>query len=101
MMAIIKNKEINWWKVVLIIFITAFALLMLVKPNLAPTDDFILLRTLQSGRPLLFYLYSPDFRYGDVTNIGRFIILGQMEYNFFGFFSKSPSPFWYFLFHTF
>jgi hypothetical protein len=72
---------------------------MLIKPSLGPTDDFMLLRTLQSGHPVFYF--SKEFPYGDIAKLGRFSILSPMEYNVFGFFSKSPSAFWYFLVHVF
>lgn len=95
--------SIEWFKqnflsVFFWIFIVAYASLLLISPALGPTDDFIFLRTLQSGKPLLYY--SQDFPYYDTAGLGRFTPFGAMEYNFFGLFSASPSPFWYFFFHA-
>ena len=80
------------------LFITGYALIIIISPALGPTDDFIFLRTLQSGEPILYY--SADFPYYDTAGLGRFTPLAAMEYNFFGFFSSSPSPFWYYFFHA-
>lgn len=81
-----------------IIFAGTYALLLLVNPKLAPTDDFIFLRTLQAGNPILYY--SQNFPYYDAATMGRFTPLAAMEYNLFGIFFKSPNPFWYFLYHS-
>ena len=98
----ISSKNINWYLLIFITFVTAYALLILIKPNLGPGDDYLLLRTIQSGRPLLFYTNPPPgFPIGDVTKLGRFTFLGVMEYNLLSLFSKSPSPFWYFFVHAF
>ena len=80
------------------IFIGVYALVLLINPQLGPTDDFIFLRTLQADKPLLYY--SQDFPYYDAVKLGRFTPLAGMEYNLFGLLSKSPSPLWYFFFHT-
>jgi hypothetical protein len=88
----------NLWQAVFLAFIALYAVIMLISPQLAPTDDFNLLRTLQSGKPILFY--ASDFPYYDSLKIGRFTPLISSEYNIFGLFSNSPSPFWYFFFHA-
>ena len=80
------------------LFIAGYALIIIISPALGPTDDFIFLRTLQSGEPILYY--SADFPYYDTAGLGRFTPLAAMEYNFFGLFSSSPSPFWYYFFHA-
>ena len=97
----ISNKTINWHRLIFIIFISAYALLMLIKPNLAPTDDYVFLRTLQDGKPLLYYSANPPPGYDNLTKTGRLAILGDAEYNLPLLFSKSPSPFWYYLIHAF
>ena len=99
MLALIKNKKINWWKIIFVIFVATYALLILAKPNLGITNDVMFLRTLQAGKPVL--LYSPDFPVFDPIKLGRFTPMGTIEYNLFGLFSKSPSAFWYFLLHAF
>ena len=99
MIAAFKNKKVNWWKIIFVVFVAAYALIMLIKPNLGPTDDYNLLPTLQVNRLIPFY--SSLFPYGDFAKIGRLSILTPMEYYFFGLFFKSPSAFWYFLFHAF
>ncbi len=97
----ISNKTINWHRLIFIIFISAYALLMLIKPNLAPTDDYVFLRTLQDGKPLLYYSANPPPGYDGLTKMGRLAILGDAEYNIPLIFSKSPSPFWYYFIHAF
>ena len=94
-----KNKEINWWKIIFVIFTAAYASLILIKPSLGISNDIMFLRTLQAGKPIL--LYSPSFPDFDPIKMGRFTPMGTIEYNLFGFFSKSPSAFWYFLLHAF
>jgi len=103
MLKVIKNTKINWWKTAFITFVALYALTMLIKPNFGgPQDDFMLLRTIQNGIPILYYTNPPPgFPIGDVTKLGRFTVLGIMEYNLLTFFFKSPSAFWYFLFHAF
>ncbi|MFA5083859.1 MAG: hypothetical protein WC475_00530 [Candidatus Paceibacterota bacterium] len=96
----ILNKEISWPQLVFAVFVTGFALIMLINPQLGTAqDDFKMIRTLQIGLPLLFY--SSWFPYDNLLLQGRFTPLSPMEYNFFGLFMKSPSAFWYFLFHAF
>ena len=94
-----KNKEINRWMIIFIIFVAAYASLILIKPSLGISNDIMFLRTLQAGKPIL--LYSPDFPDFDPIKMGRFTPMGTMDYNLVGFFSKSPSAFWYFLLHAF
>ena len=101
-MLAVKNSKINWWKIIFAIFVAAYALIMLISPRLGPTDDVVLLRTLQAGKSLLIHSQeNSPYGYGDVTKLGRFSILGAMEYNLPLFFSKSPSPFWYYFIHAF
>ena len=95
-------KKADWPKIIFIIFVAAYALTMIIGASLGPVDDVVLLRTLQAGRPILYYAHGGGpYGYGDVTTFGRFTVMGIMEYNFFSFFSKSPSAFWYFAFHAF
>lgn len=79
-------------------FIAAYAIVIVISPALGPTDDFIFLRTLRSGKPILYY--SADFPYYDTAGLGRFTPLGAMEYNSSWLFSDSPSPLWYYFFHA-
>lgn len=94
-MELIKKNLIS---IIFIIFVGIYAFLLLINVQLAPTDDFIFLRTLQVGKPILYY--SQNFPYYDAANMGRFTPLAAMEYNIFGQFSKSPNPFWYFFYHV-
>lgn len=85
-------------KFIFIFLIAIYAISLLINSNFAPTDDFIFLKTLQADKPILYY--SQDFPYYNAAEMGRFTPLAAMEYNLFGLFSKSPNPFWYFLYHT-
>ncbi len=94
-----KNKEINWWKIIFVIFVAAYMTVLLINPQLGSvTDDVVFLRTLQSGH--LMYVYGLNFPYYDAIKWGRFMPIANQEYNIFGLFSNSPSPFWYYLFHA-
>lgn len=96
----ISGKKTDWYRIIFIIFVAGFALLMLIDPQLGTAqDDFKMIRTLQIGLPLLFY--SSWFPYDNLLLQGRFTPMSPMEYNFFGLFMRSPSAFWYFLFHAF
>lgn len=92
-MYLLKNKTI----LLFYLFIVLYALLFLVNPQLGPNDDFVFLRTLQSGKPLIYA--SDSFPYYDWKGLGRFQPLVSMEYNIIGLFSKSPKPFWYYFIH--
>jgi len=95
----LKNKEINWWKVFFVIFVAAYMTVLLINPQLGSvSDDVVFLRTLQSGHFMSFS--SPDFPYYDSIKWGRFSPTGAQEYNIFGLFSNSPSPFWYYFAHA-
>src|SRR3989338_6967751 len=99
MFAALRNKEINWWKIIFVVFVAAYASLILIKPSIGPENDHMFLRTLQVGKPLFYY--NSGFLYFNPIKDGRFMPLGTIEYNLVGFFSKSPSPFWYFFIHAF
>mgnify|MGYP001572833371 CR=1 FL=1 len=93
----------NWLKqnflfVFFILFVAVYATLLLIDPRLGPTDDYMFLRTLQNGK--LFLPYSQNFPYFDTAKLGRFSPLAAMEYNLFGLFFKSPSPFLYYFYHA-
>lgn len=80
------------------LFVFIYAGIFLISPNLAPNDDFIFLRTLQSGNPILYY--SDSFPYYDAMKIGRFTPLAAMEYNFGLLLSSLPNAFHYYLAHA-
>jgi hypothetical protein len=96
MFSSVNNKKFHLYFFTL--FIIVYALLFLVNPQLGPNDDFVFLRTLQSGKPLIYA--SDNFPYYDWKGLGRFHPLVSWEYNFIGLFSKSPSPFWYYFIHS-
>jgi len=78
------------------VFVAGYAFVLVFMARLAPTDDYIFLRTLQVGKPILYH--SADFPYYDSFAFGRLSPLVAMEYNFVGLFSTSP--FWYFFVHA-
>jgi len=80
------------------VYVGCYVLLLTISPNLGMTDDFIFLRTLQTGKPLL-YLAS-DFPYYDVYAIGRFTPVSWMVYNLPLVFRVAPSPVWYYAIHA-
>jgi len=96
-----NTKKINRHRLIFIIFVSVYALLMLIKPNFGPVDDYVFIHTLQDGKPLLYYSANPPAGYDNLTKTGRLAILGDAEYNLPLLFSKSPSPFWYYLIHAF
>lgn len=65
-----------------------YALLLLVKPALGPSDEYAFLPTLQSGK--YFPMYGEDFLYYNSAELGRFGPLGGQEYNLVAFFTNSP-----------
>lgn len=81
---------------IFLFFLTVYTLVFLASPLLGPTDDFVFLRTLQSGKPLIYN--SPDFPYYDSIQNGRFSPLASLEYNLMGYISRSPLA--YFFFHA-
>ncbi len=83
-------------RIVFVFFVAAYAIIFLIAPQLGPTDDIVFLRTLQQGKPLLYY--SQAFPYYETANLGRFVPLVAMEYNLVGFFSKTPRA--YFAYHA-
>ena len=94
----ILNLKSNRVGFIFIIFIATYIFALLINANLAPNDDFMMLRTLQSDKPFLYY--SADFPYYNLAKYGRFTPLAALEYNIFLPFSKSPSPFLYYLYHA-
>jgi len=96
----IANKNVNWYFLAFVIFIAGYSILMLAWTNLAPTDDYVFIHTLQIGNPYLYYTVPPP-GYDNLTKMGRLAILGDIEYNLPVFFSKSPAAFWYYLIHVF
>ncbi len=81
-----------------LLFLVLYAFFLVSNVHLAPTDDFIFLRTLQSDALLLYY--HDNFPYYDAAQAGRFTPLAAMEYNIYHLFSSSPSPFWYYFSHA-
>ncbi len=75
-----------------------YAMIFLLAPALGPTDDFVFLRTLQSGKPLIYI--SENFPYYDWKGFGRFSPLTSWEYNIFLLFFASPAASWYFAIHA-
>ena len=86
-----------WSYIILVVFITAYAVTMLVEPGFGPNDDFWLLSTLQVGQPAP--VHDANFPFYDARETGRFIPLTVQELNIiarlFG-----TDPFWYFAFNA-
>ncbi len=91
-------KKYSLIQIFFVVFVATYALILIINPQLGPTDDYVFLRTLQSDKPLLYY--SQSFPYYDARSMGRFIPLAgiEMEYNLVALFSHSP--FWYFFYHA-
>ena len=81
-------------------FVMGYALILLIGPALGPTDDFIFLKTLQVGKPILYYSANFPYYYYNAILGGRFVPLAAMEYNLVGLLSKSPSAILYYLIHA-
>jgi len=62
------------------------------------TDDFSFLRTLEVGKPILYY--SKDFPYWDFLEIGRFGPAATMQYNALLLFTDKPTPTLYYAVHA-
>lgn len=90
-------KRENAAGIVFWVLVSAYAAIFLIQPALGPTDDFVFLDTLQSGKPLVYY--SVNFPYYDVIGMGRFTPIGALEYNLFLLFTKNPAPWMYFALH--
>ena len=67
----------TWSYIILVVFITAYAVAMLVEPGFGPNDDFWLLSTLQVGQPAP--VHDANFPFYDARETGRFIRLTVQE----------------------
>ncbi len=65
-----------------------YIVIMLLGPQLGPSDEYHFLPTLQQGKP--FPLYDSDFPYYNVFELGRFSPLGGQEYNLVWPFTRMP-----------
>lgn len=65
-----------------------YIVIMLLGPQLGPSDEYHFLPTLQQGKP--FPLYDADFLYYNVFELGRFSPLGGQEYNLVWPFTRMP-----------
>lgn len=79
-------------------FVAGYAAIFLICPHLGVTDDFVFLRTLETGKPILYY--AADFPYYDSFAIGRFTPAVAMEYNLALLFTDQPGPSWYYAAHA-
>ncbi len=86
------------WTYVFWALVFIYAAVFLIHPSFAPTDDFVFVKTLQAGKPILYY--AGDFPYYDTAKIGRFTPLAAMEYNLALLFTSKPSPIWYYAIHA-
>lgn len=81
----IFSAVVKWLFVALVV---AYVVLMLLSPQLGPTDEYHFLPTLQQGKP--FPLYDADFPYYNTFELGRFSPLGGQEYNLVWPFTRMP-----------
>jgi hypothetical protein len=65
-----------------------YAVLLLIEPQLGPSDEYAFLPTLQSGKH--FPMYGSEFPYYDSAKLGRFSPLGAQEYNLVALVSNAP-----------
>jgi len=98
MFSLPSDRRDRWAILALGLFAFIYVVVLISHAALGPTDDFVFLRTLQQGKPLLYY--SSSFPYYDMYKIGRFSPLTAMEYNLVGLFSRSPDPAWYYAIHA-
>lgn len=93
-----KIKLEHALRCLLLFFVITYCFLLITKASLGYfNDDVVFLRTLQSGKPLLYY--NPDFPYYNPIEWGRFTPPGAMEYNIAAlFFGASVTG--YFIFHA-
>ncbi len=75
-------------KWLLAVLALAYVVIMLLAPQLGPSDEYHFLPTLQQGK--LFPLYDADFPYYNTFELGRFSPLGGQEYNLVWLFTRSP-----------
>jgi len=82
-------------KILFIFLVLLYAALLLIHPQLGPSDEFAFLPTLQSGK--LFPMYwMEDFPYYNDFSSGRFGPLGGQEFNVVALFSNSPIAYYAF-----
>jgi len=85
-----RGKTIQ--KIALLTTILTYVFILLLNPQLGPSDEYAFLPTLQSGN--FFPMYGEDFPYYNSVELGRFSPLAGQEYNLVALFSHSPV--WYF-----
>ncbi len=80
-------------------YVICYAVLLVIPPHgIGVVDDFPMLRTLASGKPILYY--SKDFPYWDFMEMGRFFPAAMMEYNALLLFTDRPTPVLYYTVHA-
>ena len=84
------------YTLLLALTVLAYATILLMSPELGPTDDYAFLSTLQSGKP--FPIYGRNFPFFDDARMGRFDPLVAQEYNLVALVSRTPAA--YFLFNA-
>lgn len=92
----IKN---NLLTVLFAIYVGCYALLFVIPPHgIGMTDDFSFLRTLEIGKPVLYY--SKDFPYWDFIELGRFFPAAMMQYNVLLLLTDKLTSTWYYAVHA-
>ena len=82
------RPEIHACLVAFAMFVIIYSALLMVQPELSPSDEYAFLPTLQSGKA--FPMYDEDFPYYDTNQLGRFSPLNAQEYNFVALISNAP-----------
>lgn len=75
-------------KFIFVFIALSYVVILLISPQLGPSDEYAFLPTLQSGKS--FPMYGEDFPYYNSAELGRFGPLGGQEYNIVALFSHSP-----------
>ncbi len=75
-------------KIFFMLFLSLYIILLLINPQLGPSDEYHFLPTLQSGK--IFPMYGKDFPYYNSVELGRFGPLGGQEYNLVALISNTP-----------
>ena len=82
------RPEVHLYLVAFGMLVIIYSVLLMLRPELSPSDEYAFLPTLQSGKA--FPMYGKDFPYYDSNQLGRFSPLGAQEYNFVALISNAP-----------
>lgn len=87
-LAFSNTKSFNWYKLAFVLLALLYATLLVIRPELSPSDEYAFLPTLQSGKH--FPMYGKDFPYYDAAELGRLAPLAGQEYNLVALVSNTP-----------